>query len=202
MQHDLLIAKLNAYGFDHSTIALSNSYFSVRKQRTKIGTDFSNWAEIILGAAQGSIIGPLAFNIYINDIFFFTEETEITNYADDNTPFACDTTVDLVIGRLEKDLGNLLQWFKLNYFKPNLEKCHLLLNNSSSNLYIKVCGKMISNSKNEKLLGITINSALNFDTHVNNLCKKANQKFHALARLSNYMDKDKLRLIMKAFITS
>ena len=62
-----------------------------------------------------------------------------------------DTTVDLVNGRLEKDLGNLLQWFKLNYFKPNLERCHLLLNNSSSNLYIKVCGKIISNSKNEKL---------------------------------------------------
>ena len=55
---------------------------------------------------------------------------------------------------------------------------------------------MISNSKNEKLLGITIDSALNFDTHVNNLCKKANQKFHALARLSNYMDKGKLRLII------
>ena len=61
---------------------------------------------------------------------------------------------------------------------------------------------MISNSTNEKLLGITIDSALNFDTHINNLCKKANQKFHALARLSNYMDKDKLRLIMKAFITA
>ena len=96
----------------------------------------------------------------------------------------------------------MLQWFKLNYFKPKLEKCHLLLNNSSSNLYIKVCGKMISNSKNEKLLGIIIDSALNFDTRVNNLCKKANQKFHALARLSIYIDKDKLRLIMKAFITS
>ena len=86
----------------HSALALINSYFSGRKQRTKIGTDFSNWVEIILSAAQGSIIGPLAFNIYINDIFFFTEETEITNYADDNTPFACDTTVDLVIGRLER----------------------------------------------------------------------------------------------------
>ena len=61
---------------------------------------------------------------------------------------------------------------------------------------------MISNSINENLFGITIDSALNFDTHVNNLCKKANQKSHALARLSNYMDKDKRRLIMKAFITS
>ena len=141
---------------------------------------------------------------------------------DDNTPFACDTTVDIVIGRLEK--GNLLQWFKLNYFKPNLEKCHLHLNNSSSNLCIKVCGKTISNSKNENLFGITIDSALNFDTHVSNLCKKANQKLlqccqiiwsktssckvvklygarQALERLSNYMEQGKLRLVMKAFIT-
>ena len=54
--------------------------------------------------------------------FIFSEETSITNYADDNTPFACDTTVDIVIDRFEKDLGNLLQWFKLNYFKPNLDK--------------------------------------------------------------------------------
>ena len=59
------------------------SYLSGRKQRTKIGTDSSNWADIILGAAQGSIIGPLAFHIYINDIFFFSEETVVTNYADD-----------------------------------------------------------------------------------------------------------------------
>ena len=87
IKHDLLIANLNAYGFDYSALALINIYFSGRKQRTKIGTDFSNWADIILGAANGSINRPLAFNMYINDIFFFSEETEITNYADDK-PFA------------------------------------------------------------------------------------------------------------------
>ena len=72
----------------------------------------------------------------------------------------------------------------------------------SSNSHAKVGGEIILNSSNVKLLGITIDSALSFDMHVIKLCKKANQKFHALARLSNYMELDKLRLIMKAFIIS
>ena len=143
-------------GFDYSVLALINIYFSGRKQQTKIGTNFSNWADIILGAAQGSTFGPLVFNIYINWIFFFSEETKVTNYAEDNTPFACDTTVYIVIDRFEKHIGNLLQWFKLNYFKPNLDKCHLLLNNSSSNLCIKVRGNTISNLRMKNFLGLQL----------------------------------------------
>ena len=172
LKHNLLIAKLNVYGFNYNALAFINSYFSGRKQRTKIGTAFSDWADIVLGTALGFILGPLVFNIYINDIFLFTEGTEITNYADDNTPYACDITIDLVIARLEKDLGNLLQWCKLNYFKSNLGKCHLLLSNQSSNSYAKVDGEIILNSSNVKLLGITIDSALSFDMHVIKLCKK------------------------------
>ena len=200
--YDLLIAKLNAYGFDYTALALVYSYLSGRKQRTKIGITFSEWADIILGVPQGSILGPLLFNIYINDIFFFTEVTSITNYADDNTPFACDTTVDLVIARLEQDLCNLSQWFKFNYLKSNEDKCHLLMSKLSPDLCVKAGNEIISNSNEVKLLGITFDNALNFDIHVSSLCKKANQKLHALARLSNYMDQEKLRLIMKAFITS
>ena len=98
---------------------------------------------------------------------------KITNYADDNTPYACDTTIDLVIASLEKDLGNLLQWFKFNYFKSNLDKCHILLSNQSSNSYAKVGGEIILNSSNVKLLGITIDSVLSFDMHVIKLCKKS-----------------------------
>ena len=77
LKHDLLIAKLNAYRFNYNALAFINSYFSGRKQRTKIGTTFSDWADIVLGTAQRSILGPLVFNIYINDIFLFTEGTEI-----------------------------------------------------------------------------------------------------------------------------
>ena len=200
--HDLLVAKLHAYCFDYTALALVNSYLSGRKQRTKIAISFSYWTEIILGVPQGSILGPLFLNIYINDIFLATEVTDIVNFADDNTPFACDTTTDLVITRLERDIYNLCKWFKLNYLKSNEDKCHLLMSNPSGDLSIKVGNEIISNSHEVKLLGITINNSLNFDTHVAKLCKKANQKLHALARLSNYMDQEKLRVIMKAFVTS
>ena len=200
--HDLLIAKLNAYGFDYNALSLINNYLSDRKQRTKIGEAFSKWSDIIIGVPQGSILGPLIFNIYINDIFYFSDATTITNYGDNNTPYACDTTVDLVISRLEKDSSNLGHWFKFNYLKSNEDKCQLLMNVESSDLFIKVGNENVHNFTQVKLLGIVLDTALNFDAHVSNLCKKANEKFHALLRVSKYMNNDKLNIVMNSFIIS
>ena len=72
----------------------------------------------------------------------------------------------------------------------------------NSDLSIKIEGEIISNSREEKLLGITFDSTLSFDKHVSKLCKEANKKLHALARVSKYMSQSKRKLIMNAFITS
>ena len=71
------------------------SYLSGRKHRTKINNCFSEWADIILGIPQGSILGPLLFNIHINDIFYFVREDRITNYADDTTPYTINKKNDV-----------------------------------------------------------------------------------------------------------
>ena len=106
--HDLLIAKLHAYGFSIESLRLINNYLSNRKQRTKIDSQFSSWEDIIFGVPQGSILGPLFYNINSNDIFFFADQSEIANYADDNTPYACAGSIEEVIKKLETDANLLL----------------------------------------------------------------------------------------------
>ena len=100
INHDLPIAKLHAYRF---SLKLTKSYLSNRWQRTKANLSFRSWSELILGVPQGSVLGPLLFSIYINDLFYLTKLTDVCNYADDSTFYARDSNLDDLIRRLEHD---------------------------------------------------------------------------------------------------
>ena len=203
INYDLMIAKLAAYGFDSISLNYIYSYLTDRRQRTKLNNSFSSYSNLTSGVPQGSILGPLLFNVYINDIFFFINEKNLANYADDNTPYAIDSNVESVITSLEDDATTLIRWFQDNYLKMNEDKCHLLITNQEEESKIAHIGdEIIKNSQSNKLLGITIDNEINFNKHVSTLCKKVNLKLHALARVANFMSTDKLRIIMKSFIES
>ena len=130
LSHELIITKLHAFGFNKQALELMNSYLSERKQRTKLGVHYSSWKEILSGVPQGSILGPLLFNIFLCDLFVHLKDIDFASYADDNTPYTEHESIGQVISRLEETAKSLFKWFSDNQMKANPGKCHLLLNSS------------------------------------------------------------------------
>ena len=127
LDHDLLLAKLDAYGFSPNALKLICSYLSERRQRVKVNGTFSTWCYSKMGVPQGSVLGPLLFNIFINDIFYLVNDTEVCNYADDTTLYVGNKNLRTVLSKLEKDTILLSEWFSDNFMKLNEEKSHLLI---------------------------------------------------------------------------
>ena len=169
LAHDLLIAKLHAYGFDMNALRFINNYLSDRLQRIRINNTYSSWKELIFGVPQGSILGPLLFNIYLLDMFFFLADIDIASYADDNTPYTSAEDINEVIKSLETSSARLFTWFENNYFEANVDKCHLISTTTENHTALINC-TLIHNSNEEKLLGVNIDSKLNFKAYVSNLC--------------------------------
>ena len=197
-QHDLIITKLNAYGFSLSASKLIHNYLTHRKQRTKINSSYSSWEEILFGVAQVSILGPLLFNIFVSNLFSVLSDVEFASYADDNTPYVVKNNIRSVIKSLENTSVELFEWFSDNQMKANPDKCHFITS-ESKDLVINVENNQITNSKCEKLLGIKIDHKLTFNAHIDEICKKAGQKMNALSRVIPYMNITKRRTLLNTF---
>ena len=115
LNHDLVIAKLSAYGFKHDELKLVYSYLANIWHKTKINSAFSSWEELTQGVPQDSSLGLLLFNIYLNDLFYLCECTEVCNFADDKTFYACDKDLSSLINRLEHDSLLAIEWFENNH---------------------------------------------------------------------------------------
>ena len=126
LPHDLLAAKLSAYGFDKNSTMFLFDYLTNRKQRTKIGQVYSSWSDITSGVPQGSILGPLIFNIDICDMFYILDNYGIASYADDTTRYIASETIDSLTASLERIAEAIFKWFKDNEMQGNTDKCHIL----------------------------------------------------------------------------
>ena len=168
----------------------------------KINTSYSSWFALLVGMPQGSILGPLIFNLYINDLFF-TILTDICNFADDTTPYTIDMTLENLMAKLECAAKSALEWFHFNGMKLNSSKCHLLVcGHKYECMLCKINKTQIIEAHFVKLLGVTIESELTFQHYTETVCKKASQKLNALSRLCAIIPFRKRRILMQAFFIS
>ena len=122
---ELLIAKINVYGLEEHFVEFFRSYLSNHYQCCKINNTLGDWRSNIAGVPQGSILGPLLFNIFLNDIFLL-KDTNLGNYADDSTPNPYNKNLEAVICSLRQEFPVLSNRFYDNYMVLNPGNWHFM----------------------------------------------------------------------------
>ena len=163
--HDLIIAKLHAYGLDENALVLVYSYLKKRSQSLRINNVYSLFQDIVSGVSQGSVLGPILFNFYINDLFFFIKQATMYNYADDNMLAYFSRSLPDLVKVLEKEAGNALSWLEQNEMIANPDKFHALFvkkdQTNTLGINLDFQGHTIKSEENVKLLGVTLDEITN-----------------------------------------
>ena len=209
INHKLLLNKLHLYNFDISAIALLENYLSNRFISVKINGINSKNEQLSTGVPQGSVLGPLLFIIFINDMALLPLSSKIAMFADDTTIYSNNLDINKLLDDLVKDLSLISEWLEHNQLILNLNKTvaiHFSFNQRNKSLYktlhLKFNDEQVKFVDNAKLLGVTIDHLLKFDVHTTNVCKKINSKSYLLSK-SIYLFTDKLRpIIFNLFLLS
>ena len=122
--HDLIIAELHACGFDENALVLVYSYLKKRKQSVRINNVYSSFQGIVSGVPQGSVLGPMLFNLFVNDLFSFIRQATMYNYADDNTLAFFSKSLPDLVKVLENEADRALSWLEQNEMIANPNKFH------------------------------------------------------------------------------
>ena len=199
--HGLLLAKLRAYGFSKSAIELMSSYLCGRRQRVKLDNVYSDWRVVKTGVPQGSLLGPLLFNIYINDLNYKVPNTSLRRYADDTTEYASDVSPMVLEYTINEDLKIVSSWFESNYLKVNDTKTQAMVIGPSEYKYnFKLNDSEIKLTETLRILGVTFDRKLKFKDHIAEQTKKACAKASALRRLRRFIPQDVMIRLYKAYV--
>ena len=182
----LLIYKLLNYGFSNNAIGLLNNYFDNRQQITKLDNYYSSIVNILLGVPQGSVLGPLLFIIFINDLPNDLIDTLTRLFADDTSLIFHGLDLDSVISSYKAGLKQLNEWCKHNRLYINWSKTYIMFVTKKriklpsfiefDSIKVEVVDKF-------KLLGVLLDNKLNFNAYVAQQCLSINKKLYSIKRL-------------------
>ena len=204
--HRRLIYKMKKYGLSDKICSWVNDFLSNRKQRVKVNGEFSTWKDVTSGIPQGSVLGPILFVLFINDL---PEEVDSTVYlfADDTKIYRqVATTGD--VSTLQNDIDNLFNWSSTWLLRFHPDKCKALhiSNRSSSAGGVYTMNKYEGGSvtleaiTNEKDIGVTMDKRLQFEEHIHIQIKKANMMMGIIRRSFAHLDMETFCLLYKALV--
>ena len=188
VNHRILIEKLTKYGLRGKVNDWVMSYLTNRTQLVEVNGVKSKKLNIKFGVPQGSVLGPLLFLLYINELPGFFDDFLIM-FADDNSYLCCRNTFETAISNVQTSLTKFSDHFKSNRLFLNISKTVFIIFSPRYNIQdkshlIKIAGKSIEQVCHTKFLGIYIDNALNWDAHIDSVAKKLSSVCYALYRLS------------------
>ena len=168
------------------------SYLKRRKQNVRINNTHSIFQILLSWVRQGFILGLILFSIFINGLLLWISNSELLNFADDNTISAAENTIEELISTLEKESQVAIGWFVSKEMTVNPEKFQAIVakrNNKMKDSYSLNVNQEVINSKNcVKLLGVEIHNKLSFEKDISTLVKKASNQLNAISRIQKFMD--------------
>ena len=202
LPHELIIAN-TAYGIEEEGCSFVWAYLSKRKQRVTLSGCTCDWLELLKGVPQGSILGPVFFDVFMNNIYATVTRASLYNHADDNTVAVIGYTKQDVIYDLSQVSQMAVDWFHGNMIEANPTKFQaIILRNVDYSTNIPIRDNNIPSSKQVRVLGVTIDDRLNFHQHICILCRNVGVKLRLLQRLSSYIGEHSRMSIFRCFVLS
>ena len=207
IDHKIILRKMSYLGVDQAAIKWFSSYLSGRTQRCSVNGKLSTARTLRCGVPQGSILGPLLFLIYINDLPNSLRDAVPRMFADDTNLTLSAKTLTELKQALTPELNNLSCWLKANRLSLNVAKTELMIIGSRQrlsvqcdDLEIKIDDQIIKRVDHTKSLGLTIDDHLSWRKHVDEICKKVSSAIGALKRVRPFISKETATQIYNALI--
>jgi hypothetical protein len=210
LQYDKLYKKMEGLNFADSTINWFKSYLSDRKQCVAVEGELSDWLPMELGVPQGSILGPVLFLMYINDINKSDQTAKFVKFADDTTILISAPTAEEAADKMNKTLERVYKWFRQNKLNLNPSKTRYMIFNSKTEKQdlVKINDEPIirvwnkGKEKSFKLVGIHLDEKLNWNEHITTIAKKITAATYGLHKAGKDLDCKRRKLLYSGLIHS